>query len=229
MAVIGVVLVVIIGILGAVYVKIMMSLPGGVFSVNMEYSPRRPLVGEIITFNAVVEGGPPTSFHWDFGDGNTSDERSPTHTFNLSGDYWIELKVKSKRGSISTSGNLIGIYNLDIHEVLSGDRISNPSRSGMPYDLIYFDIFDGNSRPYVTGRWTGSAVCRELDIFIMTNPTDLGPRLVSEDLGRQLGDFDVTREVEVPEDAAVDCQYIMVLQVIGGTITDYTLELTVKY
>jgi hypothetical protein len=229
MTLILVTIVVTAGIISAVYVWAMKSSQGGFFSAEMEINPWHPLVGEVVTFDVIVEGETPTSYHWDFGDGNTSDNRSTTHIFNRSGEYWVELIVKTPRDRDKTSGALISVQNLDIHEVLTGDRITNPSRGGLAYDLIYFDIYDGLSRPNVTGRWTGTAVCRELDIFIMTNPTNLGPRLVSEDLGRQMGDFDVTREAQVPEDGAVDCQYIMVLQVIGGMITDYTLELNVEY
>jgi hypothetical protein len=202
---------------------------GSIDHVEIEISTIRPLVGENVTFDAIIRGGPPKEILWDFGDGNTSMNRSINHTFNWSGYFWIELVVIDRYDYNLTVGQQIGVQNHDIHEVLTGSRITNPNRGGMPYDLIYFDIYDGISRPKVTGRWTGTAVCRELDIFIMTNPTSAGPRLVSEDLGMYYGDFDVTREVDVPEDAAVDCDYIMVLQVIGGTITDYTLELTVEY
>lgn len=220
---------VLLGILGAVVVATLMSIPGGVFSADWTLNPLRPLVGEIATFDVTLEGGPPQSYHWDFGDGNTSDERSPSHIFNRSGYCWVELIVDWGHGINASSGSLIGIQNHDINEVLTGNRITNPSRSGMVYDLIYFDIYDGITKPNITGRWSGTAMCRELDIFIMTNPSNLGPRLVSEDLGRYFGGFDVTREAAVPEDGALNCQYIMVLQVIGGTVTDYTLELTVEY
>jgi hypothetical protein len=226
-----IVVVVILAAIGTTIAYILMtSPPGGTYSADWDMEPGFPFVGDNVTFNVTLEGGaPPESFFWDFGDGNTSTERSPSHTFNKSGRYWVELQVDWGHHTNASSGSLIPVQNHDIHEVLTGDTITNPSRGGMPYDLIYFDIYDGITRPTVTGRWTGTAYCRELDIFIMTNPTSAGPRLVSEDLGRFFGSFDVTREAEVPEDGAVDQQYIMVLQVIGGTITDYSLELTVEY
>jgi len=33
-----------------------------------------------------------TAWHWDFGDGNSSDERAPIHTYETSGDYLVHLK-----------------------------------------------------------------------------------------------------------------------------------------
>ncbi len=35
----------------------------------------------------------PTSWSWDFGDGNTSDEQNPTHTYTTEGTYTVSLEV----------------------------------------------------------------------------------------------------------------------------------------
>lgn len=37
--------------------------------------------------------GNPDRFHWDFGDGNTSTEKHPSHTYSIPGDYPVELTV----------------------------------------------------------------------------------------------------------------------------------------
>jgi MYXO-CTERM domain-containing protein len=71
--------------------------------------------------------------HWDFGDGGSSNERSPTYTFNEPGIYRVALTVVDDAG-LSTTGTL------DI-EVTSGDiaapRIlsvpSTTARVGEPY------------------------------------------------------------------------------------------------
>ncbi len=41
----------------------------------------------------------PTEWFWDFGDGNTSDERNPTHSFSQNGTYEICLTVSNVHGS----------------------------------------------------------------------------------------------------------------------------------
>jgi len=186
--------------------------------VNMNFS-----------FDGSMSTGDILQYRWELGDGNYSGRANPVHSYNRSGWYTVRLRVTDSIGLSATDTILVGVQNHDLHEELTGNRIIHPAPRGQPYDLIYFDIYDGTTRPTITGRWSGSAVCLELDIFIMTLPSDVGPRLVSEDLGRFSGNFDVTREVELPEDGAVDCPYIMVVQVIGGTITDYSLELTVEY
>ena len=38
---------------------------------------------------------PAETYHWDFGDGNTSDEASPVHAFLASGTYAVKLTAKS--------------------------------------------------------------------------------------------------------------------------------------
>jgi len=41
----------------------------------------------------------PTSWNWDFGDGNVSIEENPTHTYTLDGDYDVELIVANSFGA----------------------------------------------------------------------------------------------------------------------------------
>ena len=41
----------------------------------------------------------PTSWSWDFGDGNTSDEQNPEHTYAESGDYTVCLTATNEAGS----------------------------------------------------------------------------------------------------------------------------------
>ncbi|HMK47621.1 MAG TPA: PKD domain-containing protein [Methanocella sp.] len=45
----------------------------------------------------------PTSWQWDFGDGSTSDERSPTHTYDKAGNYTVTLEAANSAGINSTS------------------------------------------------------------------------------------------------------------------------------
>ena len=42
------------------------------------------------------------SYEWDFGDGNTSEEATPTHTYTGSGNYMVRLKAK-KDGKVTVS------------------------------------------------------------------------------------------------------------------------------
>lgn len=41
----------------------------------------------------------PTSWHWDFGDGNTSNLKNPTHTYHNIGNYAVQLTVTNQYGN----------------------------------------------------------------------------------------------------------------------------------
>jgi len=51
-----------------------------------------------------------TSFAWDFGDGNTSTDQNPTHTYTSTGNYAVSLTVTSSTGdnAISASSVVVG-------------------------------------------------------------------------------------------------------------------------
>lgn len=62
-----------------------------------------------VQFNCQSENNP-TSWSWDFGDGNTSDEQNPTHTYNEAGTYTVTLEVANEAGSdTETKSDLITV------------------------------------------------------------------------------------------------------------------------
>jgi len=58
------------------------------------HGPYQGSIGEILQFTGTAENGnPPYDYHWDFGDGNTSLEQNPTHSYNHEGNYTVVLSV----------------------------------------------------------------------------------------------------------------------------------------
>ena len=51
------------------------------------------------TDSSYDEDGSIVSYHWDFGDGNTSNERNPSHAYNQEGTYSVSLTVKDNDGA----------------------------------------------------------------------------------------------------------------------------------
>lgn len=59
--------------------------------------------GDNITFTNTSVGSGTLSYTWDFGDGKTSTEQSPTHSFTSKGSYIIKLTTKSSSGCSATA------------------------------------------------------------------------------------------------------------------------------
>ena len=86
-----------------------------------DYSPNSPVEGSAIQFNDLSTDGP-TDWYWDFGDGNTSTDQSPSYTYTSAGSYYVEL----------TASNIDGSSNYDV--TINVD----PASSGTA-PVAYFD------------------------------------------------------------------------------------------
>ncbi|WP_278379467.1 PKD domain-containing protein [Chryseobacterium arthrosphaerae] len=72
-----------------------------------------------------------TTYLWDFGDGNTSVQQNPLHTYNLPGDYDVKLTTDAC-GSNTTKTKRVTVSNLSIKEVTPEDLVQvypNPAQS----------------------------------------------------------------------------------------------------
>jgi len=58
------------------------------------HGPYQGIVDEYIQFTGSASGGhPPYSYHWDFGDEETSEDQNPMHEYDTAGNYTITLTV----------------------------------------------------------------------------------------------------------------------------------------
>jgi chitodextrinase len=84
--------------------------PNPSLAIYEAYAPNIGSVGQSIQFNASVEpltGQPPYTYHWDFGDKNTSTQQNPTHTYTKAGVYTYSFTVTDNAGAAaSQSGNI---------------------------------------------------------------------------------------------------------------------------
>jgi len=78
---------------------IRISLEQSKLAVEFFADTRNIKEGEYIQFTSEISGGfSPYTYEWDFGDGNTSTEANPRHSYKSDGDYSITLKVTDDRG-----------------------------------------------------------------------------------------------------------------------------------
>ncbi|MCK9276804.1 MAG: PKD domain-containing protein [Methanoculleus sp.] len=88
-----------------------------VVALTVDLQPTRPGTLPVADFTANVTSGDaplavaftdassntPTSWSWDFGDGATSDEQNPVHTYTAAGTYTVNLTVANAAGSDSAT------------------------------------------------------------------------------------------------------------------------------
>ncbi|MCC6723151.1 MAG: PKD domain-containing protein [Saprospiraceae bacterium] len=92
-----------------------------------------------------------TSFIWDFGDGETSTESSPTHNYAASGDFTVVLTAYNECGSVSSTQevNITGSSTGAVSEITSLKISPNPNSgsfwveiSGQSKPFVQFELFN---------------------------------------------------------------------------------------
>jgi len=84
-----------------------------------DFDPSIPCVGESTTF--INESYNIDTYHWDFGDGNTSNEENPSHIYDESGEYDVKL-IAYGLGSSDTLIEQINV--LDETFVYAGEDVT---------------------------------------------------------------------------------------------------------
>ena len=96
----------------------------------------------------------PTSWEWDFGDTNTSDEQDPTHTYTSGGTYTVTLTVSNDDGSnsITYTSYVVVDFSLpcNIESLVPGSNSSSDECQGMLLDSGEFGDYDNNSEESFT-------------------------------------------------------------------------------
>jgi hypothetical protein len=115
------------------------------------------LIDEPIDFTASTSVNPSNvSWHWDFGDGTTSDEAFPTHPYNSSGFYHISVTITDNQGRSDTSYSDARIGRAPNTPAITGPIkvkpnvlinytvvTSDPDGDDVYYVVYYLDSFEG--------------------------------------------------------------------------------------
>jgi PKD repeat protein len=92
--------------------------------------------------------GQVTDVFWDFGDGSTSTDYSPTHTFSIEGDYLVKLTIIGPHGKSSYSALLT--IGTNQSQTLEPSFVANPTTCIAPCDVVFTDTSTG---PIVSHEW----------------------------------------------------------------------------
>src|SRR6266550_4052041 len=91
-----------------------------------------------VSFTDVSTGGP-TSWSWNFGDGNTSTQQNPTHTYSTAGTYSVSLTVSNATGSANASKTNYIVVAVP----LTTDFAASPTSGTAPLAVSFTDVSTG--------------------------------------------------------------------------------------
>lgn len=170
------------------------------------------------------------SFAWDFGDGNVSTEKNPTHIYDAAGDYIVTLTVTGFEGTTPT----IVTQEISAGVVLTklvGTVIGHEGSWNDNPDTYISAAFDGNFSTFVDGADAigfvgydfGNAVTVKLVKFAPR--TDYGWRMPG---GEIRGSNDPTILTD-PASATFETLYTITEQPASGQLTDAAITASESY
>ena len=98
-------------------------------------SPLEVCTGQPIQFTDESVGA--VQWHWDFGDGNTSDVRNPSHAFSYAGNFSIWLEVTGTAPTNCKNRADKPLY-ITVHQTPDASFTANPTTVQLPFNTVQF-------------------------------------------------------------------------------------------
>jgi len=121
---------------------------------DFSYYPANPTRNDVIHFTDSSTGA--VSWHWDFGDGTTSNERNPTHQYTQLGTFTVTLTVSDGSGKSDSISKKISIVNIPPNADFSYDPITPFIGEPITFDASSSSDFDGTIVNYTWDLGDGS-------------------------------------------------------------------------
>ncbi len=139
------------------------------------HGPYSSVENEPVVFKGSAYGGKPDYlWYWDFGDGETSNEQNPTHTYSIKGTYSVTLVVNDNNGKEAID-ETIAIIEQDINYPPITPEIEGPfdGRIGEEYTYcisnvvdpdgddiyVFWDWGDGSNSDWLGPYQNGEQIC----------------------------------------------------------------------
>jgi PKD repeat protein len=122
------------------------------FPVSANATPAQGPAPLAVAFSATPSGGTaPLTYSWTFGDGATSSEQNPSHTYTEVGDYHPVVTVHDASGNTATDDHLV------IHALgpgaLTASASANRTFGTLPLAIAFAGAGSGGTPPY-SYLWT---------------------------------------------------------------------------
>jgi len=103
-----------------------------------------------VAFDASVSGGcEPIAYNWNFGDGESSAERSPSHTYQAGGNYSASFTATDSKGNVSQSSSVSVTVDC---APLTASAAGNPTSGTAPVTVKFSSSASGGCPP-VSYSW----------------------------------------------------------------------------
>ncbi len=81
---------------------------------DFTYTPANPTTQDVVQFTDTTSDGNDdlVAWTWNFGDGTTSTDQHPSHTFTENGDHWVTLTVHDAEGANGTRTRQVTVSNV---------------------------------------------------------------------------------------------------------------------
>ncbi|MDL2260975.1 PKD domain-containing protein [Methanimicrococcus sp. OttesenSCG-928-J09] len=96
-----------------------------------------------IAFTSFANVTEPATYSWNFGDGTSSSEKNPTHTFKTAGKYTVSLTVGDKYSNYTYT-----IKNLSVPDPIKADFTAANNIGGSPLKVQFTDTSSGSNLSY---------------------------------------------------------------------------------
>lgn len=134
-------------------------------TATFESNVTRAMAPATVQFND-TSAGCPTAWSWDFGDGATSDERHPTHTYEEVGEYTVSLTVTNDAGTSSTTQTISVVPFANLGEAVEAPDLEWSTGGAAPWfvdvDCVHTGTtsarsgaIDGNQESWLQANITG--------------------------------------------------------------------------
>ena len=131
---------------------------------NFTYTPNEGNAPLTVTFNDTSTGNV-TAWLWDFGDGNTSTEQNPIHTYASAGNYTVFLNASNAYGfNISTVTDAVRVL-----EPPTAAFTATPTEGNAPLTVTFNDTSTGNVTAWLWDFGDGNTSTGQSPVHIYTS------------------------------------------------------------
>jgi len=178
-------------------------------AAGFAWAPVSPQIGQLVEFTDLSTGDP-TSWLWGFGDGGTSTQQNPAHTYSAAGTYDVSLTVTNTWGSDTLVLQL---------EVLPEPPVAEftwtPADPGLGQPVQFTDLSTGDPTSWSWSFGDGGTSSQQNPSHAFTAP---GSYDVSLTVSNASGQDTRVRQVVIPEGPVADFAFSPPIPGVGDVV-----------